>query len=166
MILTKEVNVVVHRNNKKYYEGLGYDINKDLICVKIEHLSKGSHIKIDVCCDYCGKSKILKYNDYNFSISKGGKYSCSDCYSLKRKENSLKKYGVDSPNKLKLTQERKNKTVKEKYGVENISEISQDKVRKTKLEKYGDEKYNNRDKVKITSMERYGVSNYTNTIEY
>jgi len=166
MIKIKNIIINTKRNNKKYYEKLGYDTSKEKICIKIEHLSKGSHITVDVYCDYCGKNNKIKYNDYNHQISKGGKYSCSKCYPIKIKENNIIKYGVDSTNKLEITQKKKNKTVKEKYGVNNISEISQEKVRKTKLEKYGNEKYNNRIKAIETTMNKYGVTSYTYTDDY
>ena len=162
MILTKEVDVTVHRNNKKYYNNLGYDISKDIITVKIEDLTKGCHTIIDVCCDYCGKDKKMRYDDYNFKVLKGGKCSCDKCYPKKVKENTLKKYGVDSTNKLKSTQEKKIKTVIKKYGVKNISEVSSEKVRKTKLKNHGDEKYNNREKSKQTKLKNHGDEKYNN----
>jgi hypothetical protein len=70
MIITKEIKIKISNNQIKYFKDLGYNTKQKEIIIKIEHLTKGSHVKIDVCCDYCNKSKKLKYNDYNFSISK------------------------------------------------------------------------------------------------
>lgn len=166
MILTKEIEIKIVKNNRKYYKSLGYDIKLEKILVKIEDLPKFSHTKIKVKCDYCGKEKEIQYNYYNTSISILGKYACYKCGPIKLKENTLKKYGVDSTNKLESTQKNKIKTLKEKYGIENISQISQDKVRKTKLKKYGSESYNNRKKAIETTLERYGVENFRTTEQY
>ena len=53
------------------------------------------------------------------------------------------------------------RSIKEKYGVDNISQISEvkDKVAKTKEERYGSPTYNNMEKNKQTCIERYGVDN-------
>lgn len=140
MILTKEIEININGSNKKHLNELGYDTTK--------------------------KSILIKYYGYFKNIASGGKYSCPKCYPIKIKENNIKKYGVESTNQLKSTQDKKKETLKNLYGIENISEISQDKVRKTKLERYGDEKYNNRIKAEETTIERYGVSNFRNTDDY
>lgn len=55
----------------------------------------------------------------------------------------------------KLFNERRRKTLLEKYGSETYNNT--DKNRATKLERYGDSRYNNMTKNKQTCIERYGV---------
>ena len=57
-------------------------------------MSKGSNVKVDVKCDYCGKIVKVKYKDY--IKYKFNKYSCAHCrqkktseYSLKQRQDSL-----------------------------------------------------------------------------
>jgi len=67
-LITKEVEVELNSRNIKWYKNLGYEIHKRLdiqnrlrvkkgttIIVKVEDLHKGSHAKVDVECDCCGK---------------------------------------------------------------------------------------------------------------
>jgi len=58
-------------------------------------------------------------------------------------------------------------TIKEKYGVDNISQIPGvvDKVKQTKKERYGDENYNNTEKNIQTCLDKYGVTNGSKTKE-
>ena len=48
MILTKEITIKWSKANREYYESKGYVFTKtsDLLVVKIEDLTKGSHAKI------------------------------------------------------------------------------------------------------------------------
>lgn len=162
MIVTKKVKVKMNGKHISKYRNMGYECNVgDIIEVNIDDLPIKSKLEIEVCCDYCGNQKIVKYYTYSKSISLG-KYSCSKCTSIKIKENNLKKYGVDSTNKLESTINKKKKTCFVKYG--NYFNI--EKVEKTKMEKYGDAKYNNREKAKKTIIEKYGVDNYRKTEEY
>lgn len=65
----------------------------------------------------------------------------------------------------KLAKQYSNISIKNKYGVDNISQIPSwdEKVKKTKKERYGDPNYNNMDKNKSTCIERYGVDNGSKT---
>lgn len=102
--------------------------------------------------------------------------AAAEVTKLHHKETSLKKYGVDHPNKCKeigdrISQTLKNKideqknevdikrkkTTFEKYGDENYRNI--EKAKQTKIERYGDENYNNIKKIKQTCLEKYGVEN-------
>ena len=147
MLITKKVSVRLNSSNINFYKKLNYIIpenpfNKTIIVV-IENLSKGSHILVDVKCDYCDVIKSVTYKEYNRNIKFNSKFSCSNkCGTIKRKELSILKYGVDSPSKL---DEIKNKS------------------KNTNLEKYGTEYYMSTDEFKIkskeTNLERYGVEN-------
>lgn len=79
------------------------------------------------------------------------------CGSCKRKETSVKNYGVESPMQSKIVQEKVKSTCLERYGVEYGGQTSQSRnatrcrTEETKL------KYRN------TCLERYGVDNYLKT---
>ena len=94
----------------------------------------------------------------------------------KYKETCLKKYGVDSTNKVDEISIKRSKSLKkahedgslmEKIKTTNIEkhglayplqrEEIKKKIKDTKLEKYGDENYNNQEKTKETCLEKYGV---------
>ena len=94
------------------------------------------------------------------------------------KKSNLKKYGVESTNKLLEVKDKIKKTMVNNHGVESYT-ISKDFIKKskktkiikynnptyvnpikskeTKLERYGDENYNNQEKFINTCIERYGV---------
>ena len=65
--------------------------------------------------------------------------------------------------KKRLYNERRQKTLMEKYG--NPYYINSDKIRKTKEERYGDPNYNNQQKHKETCLEKYGVEHHNQTQE-
>lgn len=140
MILTKELEIKVNPRLVKYYQDLGYNIKGcEIIKIPVEHLPKGSSVKINVKCDVCDNKKELSYKSYINNISKYPLYACSEkCSNIKREMTCMEKYGV------KYNKDR-----------ENFKEKSQ----KTKLEKYGDINYTNRDKYKNTCLEKYGVIN-------
>lgn len=133
MIIDKTIEVKICGSNTKYYENLVYKVKRwEVITVPIEHLQKGSNVKVKVKCDICDEKKYLSYNRYNKNIKKYGFYSCPKCKDIK----------------LKLTK-------KEKYGDENYNNMEQN--RNTKLKNHGNENYNNRKQSKETCLEKYGV---------
>jgi hypothetical protein len=114
MLLTKEVNITCSPSNKKHLENKGYEwIYNKIIKVKVEDLSMGSKVKIEVLCDYCFEENketiILKqYNTY-LRDNKNGiihKDCCLDCVSKKQKESSILTYGVDNYSKLYCLQDK------------------------------------------------------------
>ena len=116
-LISKEVEILLSSKNIKYYEYLGYEIpryynkRKKTMCVKrgtkikviVKDLPIGSHIKVKVKCDYCGKEYELKYQDYVRHNHEGKNY-CKICSStvLTSKENNgmfrICRYGKDNPN--------------------------------------------------------------------
>ena len=52
-LVSKTAKVKWNASNKKYYESLGYIYTKmgDEFEVRIEDLTKGSHVKVDCLCD-------------------------------------------------------------------------------------------------------------------
>jgi len=179
MILTKTILLNPKTRLKKYYQKLGYDVNKNLIEIDVEHLTKSSHIKIKVKCDVCGKEKILSYVKYIKNISKYNYYSCcAKCARKKLEQTNLKKYGVENPQSLESIKLKMKQTNLERYGVEysQKSDKVKKKVKQTNLKKYGvencllltenriklKEKFK-KDKTKIiektkqTNLKKYGV---------
>ena len=76
MIIDEFIRIKIDNKNRKYYENLGYIIDNE-ITINIKDLSKGSHQKINVKCDYCGKQKTLEYRYYISNIKKANKFACS-----------------------------------------------------------------------------------------
>jgi len=152
MLITKEVEVQL-RKNKKHYESLGYDTNVDIgeiTIIKTEHLTKGSHTKVIVACDFCGKESTKDYKQYLTEIKDVNINACSnkECSNQKIKAVCLKKYGVENAFQAKEFKEKIKNTLMEKYGVEHPMYLDETK-----------------DKIKDTCVEKYGVSSYTKTIE-
>ena len=89
-LLSTEVEVTLQGVNISYYENLGYKIprikRKNRFCVprntkinvKIDDVSYGSNVKVDVNCDLCGKEYQETYNDYN-KHNHDGKCYCRSC---------------------------------------------------------------------------------------
>ena len=86
-LITKEVEIKTNMRNCKYYENLGYklphkpngkiDMGKSFK-VKIQDLTKGSHVQVDVKCDNCQTIKTMKYKTFNM-CDHFGKYYCRKC---------------------------------------------------------------------------------------
>ena len=152
--------------NKQHYVGKGYLFTamKDKIIVKAEDLPKGSHVKVEVVCDYCGKTVLKEYHAY-LSERKDGKDCCKDCKPKRASETFREKYGVDNPFLSKEIQTKIKSTLQEKYGVEHPSQIQEvkDKIVQTNLSKYGvayvSQNKDIKQKMRKTCMERYGVEN-------
>jgi hypothetical protein len=138
MILTQEVLVKINNRCRKYYENLGYNINKtgDKIKVKINDLSIGSEIKVSVKCDVCGTEKELTYKSYIKNINRGGFYACDNsCAQIKNKKTLKDKYGQENYNNFNQYKE----TCQNKYGVDHFSKTDDFKKKclKTCQDKYG-----------------------------
>lgn len=158
-------------------------------------LSFGSHKKIIVRCDYCGKNfeQTMKCN--TTGRKKFNKDACWDCRGKKKDEMSLLKYGVKNPFQRKDIKEKIKNTNKEKYGVEHYaqtdefktkykevmlekygvehsmqSEVIREKIKKTNLIKYGTEYVSQspevKEKVKKTNLEKYGAESFFNSQQY
>jgi len=169
MLTTKTIKI----KSSNYYKDLGYNIDEKYIDIKVEDLKKGSHLKIEACCDYCGTIKNISYKDYNKNISTFNKFSCSiKCGTLKAKETNLIKYGVDSTNKLSSVKDKTKATILKKWGVDHISKVKEinDVVRHKLKEQSSDiskriKEYNK--SLSIEEKERIKDKRYnTNLIKY
>lgn len=101
-LLDKEVEVSLSSRNIKYYENLGYNIPRvkgkwgitvphgSKIIVKLEDLTKGSGVKVNVKCDNCGKISHIKWYDYNKCLHNGFYYCLQCALKLFANENTRK----------------------------------------------------------------------------
>ena len=94
MIAIKKVIMKWNPANKKWYESKGYIFTKygDEFEVKIEDISDGSHIFVDINCDNCGiLNKNIVWKNYKKSLhNNDGKYYCKNCISQERIDDRLK----------------------------------------------------------------------------
>jgi hypothetical protein len=79
------------KRNKDWYESKGYIFTKynDEFNVKAEDLTKGSHAKVKVICDYCGKELLCVWKDY-YRKRNEKTYACLRCKQRKTSDNNLK----------------------------------------------------------------------------
>ena len=185
MILTKEIDIKITKQNFDYYKNLGYDIKlKDIIIIPIKDLQKNSHKKIIVKCDINNEESILSYKLYNKNIKKYNIYTCSKCSSIKNKKTLLNKCGVEHQMYLDTTKKKIQKTKKEKYKDENYNKRKKtilkclnkyqtnspleskkilDKIKNTNLIKYDNQYFFGSDKfksiIKNIFFNKYGVDN-------
>ena len=91
-LITETVKIKWNPRNKKYYESFGYIYTKmgDEFEVKIEHLTKGSDVKVRCKCDGCNKDLIWNYNGYCTLVKEDGNTYCQVCGT------NLSKNGVAS----------------------------------------------------------------------
>lgn len=124
-------------------------------------------------CPICGKN--TKYHSLTFGYKQYCSVKCSTKSEKTRekyKNTCIKKYGVDSTNKLNTTKIKAKETCIKKYGTEyaSQSELFKNNSRKTCLEKYGVEysfqSENNKEKTKQTFLEKYGNEYYTKTEDF
>lgn len=170
MIITKFIKIKVNAKNIKHLIENGYSNIKvnDIIEIKPEHLTKGSHTKIKVKCVVCGKERDnLMYKEYLRNIKKHGYYSCAGtCSSDKNKKTCLEKYGTDNYSKTKECKLKVKKTNLEKFGVDCYAktDIFKERFKETCLEKYGvdnpSKSKNIKEKRKKTMIENHGVEYY------
>lgn len=164
-ILTKEAQVKLNPNNIKHYRNLGYDGKfGQIITVPIEHLSYGSHIEVEILCDYCKKEVMRRpYREYIKALKSLNKFACTNCNGKKKIESNMIKHGVSSTAKLKETKEKYKENCYKKYGVENISLVPevQEKRKQSFVEKFGvDNPFRSpeiQEKIKATCFLNFGV---------
>lgn len=137
-------------------------------------------------CEFCGKEYNWEEGQPNWTkdgIGNGrntirsNKFCCYQCgikdKNQKRKNTSLKLYGVENISQSNNVKEKKLQTfhnhsnewnskriikIKETWKNKDINQHIQ-KIKNTKLEKYGDSNYNNLEKAKQTNISKYGVEN-------
>lgn len=122
MILTREILIKINESNYSYYEELGYDVSiGETIEIPIELLSTGSHYKITCKCDGCGLEKDVLFKNYVKYDNRWGEYFCRKCSETKRKATLKQNWGVEYPIQNKEIRKKIEKTMIEKFGVDNPS---------------------------------------------
>lgn len=90
LIENQKINVKITKANKEWYEQKGYvNIHQgEVILVNAEDLISGSHVKVQVKCDYCGRITFVIWKDY---VSRRNvKNACKYCRLCKASETTLK----------------------------------------------------------------------------
>jgi len=169
MIIDKTLKVKIGSANYKWYLNKGYNSFKkdDIIDVKIEDLSIGSGVRINVKCDFCDTINNVQYNNYNYQIKKSGSniYTCGKCKHKKSAITNLKRYGVEYLMQSKSMQEKSRLSCFKNYGVDNISQNENiKKIKKqTCLKNWGvdspQQSLKIQEKSKLTLLENYGFEN-------
>jgi late competence protein required for DNA uptake (superfamily II DNA/RNA helicase) len=122
MIITREISIKINETNYSYYEELGYNVTiGEKLLIPIELLSTGSHQKITCQCDGCGNTKDVIFKNYVKYGNKWGEYYCRKCSESKRKRSLNINHGVDYPIQNKEIKKRIQRTMIEKWGVDNPS---------------------------------------------
>ena len=194
MLISEEVEVELAGMGYKYFGKLGYNIPKvkdkkgrmstpqgTKILVKVNDLPKGSHVEVEVLCDYCLEKgietiSVRKWQDHINSKknSPTNKDCCGnhDCINKKREETMLFRYGKKSSMQIEEFKLKQFNTNINKYGFKNPlqREEIKEKVKQTRIEKYGVEHMLQlpecMEKLKATTKERHGEDFYTQTEEY
>lgn len=140
MILSETVEVIINSKTFKKYKELGFDVRKNgqTIQVPLNLVSKGSHAKVNVKCDFCRKIYTSTINDLN-----RGKapeiHACRDCCQKKKEWVFRNILGVENASQLPGHKEKCIKTSLERYGTKSPLQSQQikNKIIKTNIEKYG-----------------------------
>lgn len=87
-LVSKKIKIKWSTLNKKHFESKGYIYTKigDEFEVRIEDLSKGSNVYVDVQCDNCKRYlPPIRWPDYLKCVKDDGKYYCNRCnrYNIK-----------------------------------------------------------------------------------
>jgi len=132
MILDKKIKIKSDKY-KKYYESLGYIYINKYTEIDIKHLKKNSLKVINVYCDFCKTNKYIRFQDYmKVTNNQSEPYFCIKCKWLKINKTIKEKYGVENISQSNKVKEKKKQTCLSNYGVQNPS---QSKIIKTRKEK-------------------------------
>lgn len=140
LIRGQKIEVKITARNRNHYREIGYDVNVgDVIKICPDELTKGSHVKVKVKCDLCGKEYELQYKTYLKRLHPETGTVCRDCLYVLAKQTWMEKYGVDHPCKTEEIKNRQKETFLKKYGVSSPmkSEELKQRQRQSMLDKYG-----------------------------
>ena len=178
MLITKTVKVKWNPKNREWYESKGYIYTKHNaeFDVNIEDITKGSHVEVEIVCDYCLENELStvvkkqwkRYVKDNLnSVVK--KDCCASCQPIKTKECNLINFGVENKMELPEIKEKQKNTIMKNYGVEH--NMKNKNVRQKAIDtfvlKYGvDNPMKNKDVIKKSNqskIKRFGSTNpFTN----
>lgn len=100
MLLDNKIEISWNNATSKWYIDKGYKFTKirDIFVVNVNDIIPTSTIKVNVKCDYCGKTHKKEYRKYISGREVVKKDCCSSkkCLAVKTKEINLKLYGVEN----------------------------------------------------------------------
>lgn len=125
-LLSTQVEVIPKGKMIPYYKNKGYVVfyNTPLL-VKIDDLSKNSHVYVLVKCDCCGKEQEIAYREYLQSLNCYGFYSCKHCNYIKQTQTVKLKYDVDNYSKTEEFLTKIKNISQEKYGTDYFTQASE-----------------------------------------
>ena len=116
---TYKLSVELDELIAKYYKELGYAIDEEgWFHVKVEHLTKGSHVKVLKKCDYCGEISEVSYKDYLKNHDEILGDSCHKCENNKYIKTMQERYGVNNSTEILNFESKRKRTMLQRYGVE------------------------------------------------
>lgn len=172
MIIEDFFDVRIESRNIEHFTKLGYNVKKgDTIKVKSSHLSKGSHTKIKIKCDYCKEEFTRKSKDHwkikNKDKTKTvDKDACIHCGFKKTKESSDLFFDGILPAQTKSVQEKRENTNLKRYGTActlNHPDIKK-KVIETMIKNHGVDNFFKvegfSEIAKATNLKKYGYEHF------
>lgn len=159
MLLHQKILVHINKKFMENYKNVEIiHVNKDMYYVDAYDLLPNSNKKVLVRCDNCGEIITIKRNDYQKCIDKNkGEYYCKKCKKYHTRKTVKDKYGVDNISKLNDVKQKKKETCNKNFGCDYPmqSKVVYNKSKETMLNKYGVEhnlqRKNISDKVKIAN---------------
>ncbi len=140
MVKYDKIKVFISYRNKTHYLKLGYTpILNEYLEIDINHLSKSSHVKIDVICSLCKTESKLMYYKYVMNVNRHGFYGCKKCSRQKAALTSFDRYGVDNYSKTDECKVRVENTNMSKFGFKTnlISPEYKESIKEILFDKYG-----------------------------
>ena len=161
-IENQKITIRINNFNEQHFRNIGYlEPKNTYVEIYVKDLPKGSGIKINVTCSYCGKEFKKSYRRY---LETKSDICCEQCKQKKMEVTSFKKYGSKCSLRDPLVQEKsKSKNMKNlgvQYPFQNKTIL--DKCCKTSIKKHGV----NYKKTKISIQQKYlhklygGILNY------
>jgi len=152
MLIDKEVETKWSNWNKDWYilKGYAFTKMKSKLMVNVKDLTLGSHVIVDVLCDYCKINITSKeYRDTLKGKENVDKDCCKECKSIKNIEVWNILYANKEFNDNKQIKRKATSLVK--YGYESASQSQEvkDSCKATNLIKYGFESHNSSPEVKL-----------------
>lgn len=153
-ILFKNVELLQQINeHTSFLIGSDIDIIVRLKCLLNDITEQGK-------CLTCGRLTRFDRRMWSFRrycpLSRGNRCASRQVVE-QRKQTMLSKYNVDNSQHDDTFKYKKQQTVRQRYGHQNVlaSKYGKSKSATTKQRRYGDQYYNNREKARITISERY-----------
>ena len=136
-LIQEYVDMKISTYNIDHYHSKGYKcINGETIKIKVQDLSKGSGVKIDVQCDYCGEIFQQSYRRY---LEHPNDIACKKCRYNKVAKTNLERYGCTCSLRNEEVLEKSKATNLNKFGVEYPLQNKQilQQTKETLFQRYG-----------------------------